>query len=126
MFQAASLEQKQMIYSSTTQINLLAGRHNSLPYYYHPLFQLRPQLAEEGQHLFSSEIQTNNHFNILLERSRASRDTYDERQKLIATYKVVSKTQCMLQMLNDGTVNAKHVKNLEDNEETQWGKNACI
>ncbi|CAF0820762.1 unnamed protein product [Didymodactylos carnosus] len=83
-----------------------------------PLNNTRTHLSQQ---LFAIERQSENFLNILLERSRGSRDTYDERQKLISTYKVVSKTQCMLQMLNNGTVNAKHVKNLEDSEETQWG-----
>ncbi len=60
----------------------------------------------------------------LLERSRAQRDTYDERQKLISTYKIISKTQCLLQMRStDGHVDAKHVTNLEDTQETKEGKN---
>ena len=60
----------------------------------------------------------------LFERSRAQRDTYDERQKLVSTYKIISKTQCLLQMRPiDGYVNAKHVSNLDDTQETQDGKN---
>lgn len=60
----------------------------------------------------------------LLERSRAQRDTYDERQKLISTYKIISKTQCLLQMRSlDGYVDAKHVTNLDDTQETKDGKN---
>ncbi len=60
----------------------------------------------------------------LLERSRAQRDTYDERQKLVSTYKIISKTQCLLQMRSiDGHVDAKHVANLEDTQETKDGKN---
>ena len=60
----------------------------------------------------------------LLERSRAQRDTYDERQKLISTYKIVSKTQCLLQMRPlDGYVDAKHVTSLDDTQETKDGKN---
>lgn len=60
----------------------------------------------------------------LLERSRAQRDTYDERQKLVATYKIISKTQCLLQMrAADGYVDAKHVTNLDDTQETKDGKN---
>ncbi len=60
----------------------------------------------------------------LLERSRAQRDTYDERQKLLSTYKIISKTQCLLQMRSiDGHVNAKHVTNLDDTQETKDGKN---
>ncbi|UJR38239.1 hypothetical protein I4U23_030912 [Adineta vaga] len=58
----------------------------------------------------------------LLERSRAQRDTYDERQKLVSTYKIISKTQCLLQMRSlDGYVDAKHVTNLEDTQETKDG-----
>ncbi|CAF0841539.1 unnamed protein product [Didymodactylos carnosus] len=90
-------------------------------HYHHHHIPLNKTRIRLPQHLFAIEQQTDNFLNILLERSRANRDTYDERQKLISTYKVVSKTQCMLQMLNNGTVNAKHVKNLEDSEETQWG-----
>jgi hypothetical protein len=60
----------------------------------------------------------------LLERSRAQRDTYDERQKLVSTYKIISKTQCLLQMRSmDGYVDAKHVTNLDDTQETKDGKN---
>ena len=60
----------------------------------------------------------------LLERSRAQRDTYDERQKLVSTYKIISKTQCLLQMSSmDGYVDAKHVTNLDDTQETKDGKN---
>ncbi len=60
----------------------------------------------------------------LLERSRAQRDTYDERQKLLSTYKIISKTQCLLQMRSiDGHVDAKHVTNLDDTQETKDGKN---
>lgn len=60
----------------------------------------------------------------LLERSRAQRDTYDERQKLLSTYKIISRTQCLLQMRpGDGYVDAKHVSNLEDTQETRDGKN---
>jgi hypothetical protein len=60
----------------------------------------------------------------LLERSRAQRDTYDERQKLLSTYKIISKTQCLLQMRSmDGSVDAKHVTNLDDTQETKDGKN---
>ena len=60
----------------------------------------------------------------LLERSRAQRDTYDERQKLVSTYKIISKTQCLLQMRSiDGSVDAKHVTNLDDTQETKDGKN---
>jgi hypothetical protein len=60
----------------------------------------------------------------LLERSRAQRDTYDERQKLVSTYKIVSKTQCLLQMRShDGYVDGKHVTNLDDTHETKEGKN---
>jgi hypothetical protein len=59
----------------------------------------------------------------LLERSRAQRDTYDERQKLVSTYKIISKTQCLLQMRStDGYVDAKHVTNLDDTQETKEGK----
>ena len=59
----------------------------------------------------------------LLERSRAQRDTYDERQKLLSTYKIISRTQCLLQMRSiDGYVDAKHVANLEDTQETKDGK----
>lgn len=59
----------------------------------------------------------------LLERSRAQRDTYDERQKLLSTYKIISRTQCLLQMRpTDGYVDAKHVSNLEDTQETRDGK----
>jgi hypothetical protein len=59
----------------------------------------------------------------LLERSRAQRDTYDERQKLLSTYKIISKTQCLLQMRSmDGSVDAKHVTNLDDTQETKDGK----
>lgn len=58
----------------------------------------------------------------LLERSRAQRDTYDERQKLVSTYKIISKTQCLLQMRSfDGYVDAKHVTNLDDTQETKDG-----
>lgn len=61
----------------------------------------------------------------LLERSRAQRDTYDERQKLVSTYKIVSKTQCLLQMrAQDGHVDGKHVTNLDDTQETKDGKRA--
>jgi len=60
----------------------------------------------------------------LLERSRTQRDTYDERQKLVSTYKIISKTQCLLQMRStDGYVDAKHVTNLDDTQETKDGKN---
>ncbi len=63
----------------------------------------------------------------LLERSRAQRDTYDERQKLLSTYKIISKTQCLLQMRSmDGHVDAKHVTNLDDTQETKDGKNHSI
>lgn len=59
----------------------------------------------------------------LLERSRAQRDTYDERQKLVSTYKIISKTQCLLQMRpSDGHVDAKHITNLDDSKETKDGK----
>ena len=62
----------------------------------------------------------------LLERSRVQRDTYDERQKLLSTYKIVSKTQCLLQMRSlDGFVDAKHVTSLDDTQETREGKDAA-
>lgn len=63
----------------------------------------------------------------LLERSRAQRDTYDERQKLVSTYKIISKTQCLLQMRStDGLVDAKHVTNLDDSQETKDGKTIVL
>jgi hypothetical protein len=47
--------------------------------------------------------------------SRIQRDTYDEREKLISTYKIISKTQCLLQMdSSNGYVHAKHITNLDD------------
>lgn len=71
-----------------------------------------------------SSMTDTNFLESLLERSRAQRDTYDERQKLVSTYKIISKTQCLLQMRPvDGYVNAKHVTNLDDTQETKDGKN---
>jgi hypothetical protein len=50
--------------------------------------------------------------------SRAQRDTYDEREKLVSTYKIISKTQCLLQMdSSDGYVHAKHITNLDDTKD---------
>jgi hypothetical protein len=44
--------------------------------------------------------------------------------ELVSTYKIISKTQCLLQMRSiDGHVDAKHVANLEDTQETKDGKN---
>ncbi|CAF1071394.1 unnamed protein product [Rotaria sp. Silwood1] len=69
-----------------------------------------------------STMTNTNFLESLLERSRAQRDTYDERQKLVSTYKIISKTQCLLQMRPmDGYVNAKHVTNLDDTQETKDG-----
>ncbi|CAF0929885.1 unnamed protein product [Rotaria sordida] len=69
-----------------------------------------------------STMTDTNFLESLLERSRAQRDTYDERQKLVSTYKIISKTQCLLQMRPiDGYVNAKHVTNLDDTQETKDG-----
>ncbi|CAF5018081.1 unnamed protein product, partial [Rotaria sp. Silwood1] len=51
--------------------------------------------------------------------SRTERDTFNEREKLVSTYKIVSKTQCLLQMRSfDGYVYAKHITNLYDSKET--------
>jgi hypothetical protein len=80
----------------------------------YPPHPLSPSLPTDTQFLAS-----------LLERSRAQRDTYDERQKLLSTYKIVSKTQCLLQMRSlDGFVDAKHVTSLDDTQETREGKDA--
>jgi len=55
--------------------------------------------------------------------SRTERDTYDEREKLVSTYKIISKTQCLLQMRSfDGYIYAKHTTNLHDTRETNDGK----
>ena len=55
--------------------------------------------------------------------ARMERDTYDEREKLISSYKIVSKTQCLLQMRSfDGYVYAKHITNIYDRKETSDGK----
>ncbi|CAF3372008.1 unnamed protein product [Rotaria socialis] len=71
---------------------------------------------------FVSAITDTTFLESLLERSRAQRDTYDERQKLVSTYKIISKTQCLLQMRSmDGYVDAKHVTNLDDTKETKDG-----
>ncbi|CAF1184159.1 unnamed protein product [Rotaria sp. Silwood1] len=54
--------------------------------------------------------------------SRTERDTFNEREKLVSTYKIVSKTQCLLQMRSfDGYVYAKHITNLYDSKETNNG-----
>lgn len=54
---------------------------------------------------------------------RNERDTYDEREKLVSTYKIISKTQCLLQMRSfDGYIHAKHITNLHDTKETNDGK----
>jgi len=55
--------------------------------------------------------------------ARIQRDTYDEREKLLSTYKIISKTQCLLQMRSfDGYVHAKHITNIHDTKETNDGK----
>ncbi len=55
--------------------------------------------------------------------SRTQRDTYDEREKLVPSYKIISKTQCLLQMRSfDGYVHAKHITNIHDTKETNDGK----
>ncbi len=55
--------------------------------------------------------------------SRIERDTYDEREKLVSTYKIISKTQCLLQMRSfDGYVHAKHITDIYDTQETNDGK----
>jgi hypothetical protein len=55
--------------------------------------------------------------------SRIERDTYDEREKLVSTYKIISKTQCLLQMRSfDGYVHAKHNTDIYDTQETNDGK----
>jgi hypothetical protein len=55
--------------------------------------------------------------------SRTERDTYDEREKLVSTYKIISKTQCLLQIRSfDGYVHANHITNLYDKKETNDGK----
>ncbi|CAF1224763.1 unnamed protein product [Adineta ricciae] len=51
--------------------------------------------------------------------SRSERDTYDEREKLVSTYKIVSRSQCLLQMRSlDGFIHAKHITDLHDTQET--------
>ncbi|CAF0859321.1 unnamed protein product [Adineta steineri] len=51
--------------------------------------------------------------------TRIERDTYDEREKLVSTYKIISKSQCLLQMRSfDGYIHAKHITNLHDTKET--------
>lgn len=55
--------------------------------------------------------------------SRAERDTYDEREKLLSTYKIISKSQCLLRMRSfDGYVHGQHIANLHDSKETNDGK----
>lgn len=55
--------------------------------------------------------------------SRIERDTYDEREKLLSTYKIISKTQCLLQMRSfDGYVHAKPIIDIHDTKETNDGK----
>jgi hypothetical protein len=55
-----------------------------------------------------------------LEHSRTRRDTYDEREKLVSTYKIISKTQCSLQMQSsDGHVGAQLMSNIDDTEESK-------
>ncbi|UJR08102.1 hypothetical protein I4U23_012379 [Adineta vaga] len=54
--------------------------------------------------------------------SRNERDTYDEREKLVSTYKIISKSQCLLQMRSmDGYIHAKHITDLHDTKETNDG-----
>ena len=53
-------------------------------------------------------------------RSRSIRDTYDEREKLIAAYHIISKTQCLLEMRSgDGLVHASPLADLEQSEESK-------
>jgi hypothetical protein len=57
-----------------------------------------------------------------MDHSRTRRDTYDEREKLVSTYKIISKTQCLLQMQSsNGHVGAQRLSNINDTEESkQW------
>jgi hypothetical protein len=55
-----------------------------------------------------------------IKRSRQTRDTYDEREKLVSTYRIISKTQCLLQMRSvDGYVHATHVTTIDQTAESK-------
>ena len=59
--------------------------------------------------------------------SRSERDTYDEREKLVSTYKIISRSQCLLQMRSlDGYIHAKHITDLHDAKETVDGKSNYV
>ena len=52
--------------------------------------------------------------------SRSIRDTYDEREKIISSYRLISKSQCLLEMRSsDGFVHASPITDLDRSEESK-------
>ena len=55
-----------------------------------------------------------------LKPSRIVRDTYDEREKLVSSYKLISKTQCLLTMSPwTGHVHATRLNNIDDQDQSK-------
>lgn len=55
-----------------------------------------------------------------LQNRRITRDTYEEREKIVSTYKIMSKTQCLLQMDSlNGAVYASKISNMNNTDRSK-------
>ena len=80
-----------------------------------------PSMYYERRYSSSYSLSTSRRlFPSVMDHARVRRDTYDEREKLVSTYKIISKTQCLLQMQpSDGHVGAQLLSSINDTEESK-------